>query len=400
MDAQSIITQASRDEDNASSASCLDKVPETKNSHRSSSLLSRLFCCFRPPITQSISCTPPSTQEEEARRQRVQAHTNYLLKPVSEKYKDKKCVVIDLDETLVHSSFQPVKNADFIIPVEIDGTIHQVYVLKRPYVEEFLRKMGEMFECVLFTASLGKYADPVTDLLDKWSVFQSRLFRESCVFHKGNYVKDLSRLGRDLDKIVIVDNSPMSYLFHPRNAVPVVSWFDDPTDRELLDLIPFFEELSKVEDIYTFLANSRLPLGLNTSRRLAESYASLPQSFHPSAGIPALNATFSPPPMPPLVRENSLPATRQENAQTFEDQSGRSNHQNDVRLQQFTSHQSLVLRVPNTLPRPHPSTLQTQQNRSSLQQQINTRQILTNHLMPSQRQSSGSNSSVHAANHH
>lgn len=52
--------------------------------------------------------------------------------------------------------FQPVSNADFIVPVEIDGTIHQVYVLKRPYVDEFLQKMGEMFECVLFTASLAK----------------------------------------------------------------------------------------------------------------------------------------------------------------------------------------------------------------------------------------------------
>ena len=51
---------------------------------------------------------------------------------------------------------QPIPNADFIVPVEIDGTVHQVYVLKRPYVDEFLQKMGELFECVLFTASLAK----------------------------------------------------------------------------------------------------------------------------------------------------------------------------------------------------------------------------------------------------
>lgn len=52
--------------------------------------------------------------------------------------------------------FQPISNADFIVPVEIDGTIHQVYVLKRPYVDDFLQKMGELYECVLFTASLAK----------------------------------------------------------------------------------------------------------------------------------------------------------------------------------------------------------------------------------------------------
>jgi carboxy-terminal domain RNA polymerase II polypeptide A small phosphatase len=36
------------------------------------------------------------------------------------------CLVIDLDETLVHSSFKPVANADFVVPVEIDGQVHQV----------------------------------------------------------------------------------------------------------------------------------------------------------------------------------------------------------------------------------------------------------------------------------
>lgn len=68
---------------------------------------------------------------------------------------------------------------------------------------------------------LGQYADPVADLLDQWGVFRARLFRESCVFHRGNYVKDLSRLGRELSNVIIVDNSPASYIFHPENAVSV-----------------------------------------------------------------------------------------------------------------------------------------------------------------------------------
>jgi len=55
-----------------------------------------------------------------------------------------------------HYFFQPISNADFVVPVEIDGTVHQVYVLKRPYVDEFLQRMGELYECVLFTASLAK----------------------------------------------------------------------------------------------------------------------------------------------------------------------------------------------------------------------------------------------------
>lgn len=176
-----------------------------------------------------------------------------LLDPIESGDSGKKCLIIDLDETLVHSSFKQVSNADFIVPVEIDGIVHQVYVLKRPHVDEFLKKMGKLFECVLFTASLAKYADPVADLLDKSNVFKARLFREACVYYRGNYVKDLSRLGRDLNKVIIIDNSPASYIFHPDNAVACTSWFDDPNDTELLDLIPHFEKLASCDSVYSIL---------------------------------------------------------------------------------------------------------------------------------------------------
>uniref|UniRef100_A0A0K0DJS8 protein-serine/threonine phosphatase n=1 Tax=Angiostrongylus cantonensis TaxID=6313 RepID=A0A0K0DJS8_ANGCA len=174
----------------------------------------------------------------------------FLLPPVRASDVNKKCLIIDLDETLVHSSFKPVKNPDFVIPVEIDGVVHQVYVLKRPYVDEFLARIGDRYECVLFTASLAKYADPVADLLDKRGVFRSRLFREACVYHKGNYVKDLAKLGRDLSKVLIIDNSPASYAFHPENAIPVPTWWDDPSDVELLDILPLLERLEKADSIY------------------------------------------------------------------------------------------------------------------------------------------------------
>jgi RNA polymerase II subunit A small phosphatase-like protein len=161
----------------------------------------------------------------------------------------KKTLVLDLDETLVHSSFKPVASADFIIPVEIDEQIHQVYVLKRPGVDHFMKRMGELFEVVVFTASLAKYADPVLDLLDRYKAVRVRLFREACVHHKGNYVKDLGRMGRDIRRIIIIDNSPASYMFNPENAVPVESWFDDPNDDELSQLIPILEQMSRVDDV-------------------------------------------------------------------------------------------------------------------------------------------------------
>eukprot|EP00914_Ancora_sagittata_P018702 GHVO01037063.1.p1 GENE.GHVO01037063.1~~GHVO01037063.1.p1 ORF type:complete len:278 (-),score=19.13 GHVO01037063.1:873-1706(-) len=269
MDSTSIITQVNKEDEPLNTLPPSEKVSTTAKKPRSRGLLSQLLCCFGghsssggsgASQSSQSSLSPPHQSSSPALASSDNQHDlgkdRSLLPSLRPQDSHKKCVVIDLDETLVHSSFKPVSNADFIVPVEIDGTIHQVYVLKRPYVDEYLQKMGELFECVLFTASLAKYADPVADLLDKWGVFRCRLFRESCVFHRGNYVKDLSRLGRDLSQVVIVDNSPASYIFHPDNAVPVASWFDDMSDTELLDLLPFFEGLSKVDNVYSVLKNA------------------------------------------------------------------------------------------------------------------------------------------------
>ncbi|XP_071791276.1 CTD small phosphatase-like protein isoform X2 [Asterias amurensis] len=249
MDNTSIITQVNRDEEPLNTFPTADSAQTTARKPRSRSLhvLSSFFCCFG-----STSRTPPTPVAPPEENGQKTTH-KYLLPPLRHIDAHKNCIVIDLDETLVHSSFKPISNADFIVPVEIDGTVHQVYVLKRPHVDEFLRRMGELYECVLFTASLAKYADPVADLLDKSGVFRSRLFRESCVFHRGNYIKDLSRLGRKLERILIVDNSPASYIFHQDNAIPVSSWFDDMSDRELLDVLPLLERLAKVDDVYKIL---------------------------------------------------------------------------------------------------------------------------------------------------
>jgi RNA polymerase II subunit A small phosphatase-like protein len=172
-----------------------------------------------------------------------------LLPPISPQHAGRKCLVLDLDETLVHSSFKAVQQADFVVPVEIEYHWHHFHVLKRPGVDNFLKQMGEIYEVVVYTASLSKYADPVLDKLDIHHAVTHRLFRESCYSHRGNYVKDLSQLGRPIADTIILDNSPASYIFHPNNAVPVSSWFNDPHDTELVDLVPFLADLTVVNDV-------------------------------------------------------------------------------------------------------------------------------------------------------
>lgn len=179
------------------------------------------------------------------------AKSGWLLDSQPAKLSGRKTLVLDLDETLVHSSFKYVRHCDFVIPVEIEGQVHNVYVIKRPGVDEFLKRCGEMFEVVVFTASVSRYGDPLLDILDTNHSVHQRLFRESCYNYQGNYIKNLSQLGRPLEDVIIIDNSPASYIFHPQHSVPISSWFSDTHDCELTDLLPLLTDLAgqSVDDV-------------------------------------------------------------------------------------------------------------------------------------------------------
>ena len=167
---------------------------------------------------------------------------------------DKKTLVLDLDETLVHSQFMTFScPSDVVIQIEIENEIHDIHVMVRPGVKEFLEKMEKYFEIVIFTASVSKYADPLLDIIDKKGLCPFRLFREHCSLINTTFVKDLKRLGRDLKSIIIVDNSPLSYSLHPQNGIPILTWFEDKSDRELFEIMPVLEFLSIVPDVREFI---------------------------------------------------------------------------------------------------------------------------------------------------
>lgn len=79
----------------------------------------------------------------------------------------------------------------------------------------------------------------------------------ACHFSYPQPLQDLSMLGRPIADTIILDNSPASYIFHPNNAVPVSSWFNDPHDAELTDLIPFLADLTSVPDVRGILDGVR-----------------------------------------------------------------------------------------------------------------------------------------------
>ena len=103
-----------------------------------------------------------------------------LLKPQAEAVRGRKTLLLDVDETLVHSSFTPPERADIILPIDIEGRTCNIYVQVRPGCCEFIVEVGKYFEVVIFTASLSKYAIPLMDILDPERVAPQRLFREHC----------------------------------------------------------------------------------------------------------------------------------------------------------------------------------------------------------------------------
>ena len=177
-----------------------------------------------------------------------------LLLPLKEKeFSNKKTLILDLDETLVHSSFTPFEKNDIILEVDFEGVMYNIYVLVRPFAKEFLTNVSKYFELVVFTASIPKYASPLLDILDKEKVIKHRLFREHCTSINDLYIKDLKRLNRPLKDVIIVDNSPLAYAFNEENGLPIKTWYDDTKDTELSKILPLLIFLSKVKDVRGYI---------------------------------------------------------------------------------------------------------------------------------------------------
>jgi len=107
--------------------------------------------------------------------------------------------------------------------------------------------MARHYEIVVFTAGLKDYADWILNDFDKNGFIRHRLYRNSCRFHRGVYVKDLSRLGRDLAKTIIVDNIADNFEMQPENGINIISWFNSRSDTELVKLEQILAHFAEAE---------------------------------------------------------------------------------------------------------------------------------------------------------
>ena len=140
--------------------------------------------------------------------------------PILNKTKYKYTLVVDLDETLVHYIEEGEK----------------AFVQVRPFAEYFLIEMGKYFEIVIFTSASEDYANLVLKELDKRNIISHKLYRKHTNQLNGIFLKDLSKLGRDIKKICIIDNTKENYGLQPENGLHISSFLGEQSDNELLSL--------------------------------------------------------------------------------------------------------------------------------------------------------------------
>ena len=155
----------------------------------------------------------------------------YLPKK-NESEKREYCLVLDLDETLVH--YMEEEDED------------NAYVKVRMGVENFINALSEYCEIVIFTASTQYYADIVIDGLECKDKIDYKLYRQHTDFIDGTHIKDLSKLGRNLSKIIIIDNLEDNYQLQPKNGLNIIDFEGDENDNELIYLMQDLLNLVKV----------------------------------------------------------------------------------------------------------------------------------------------------------
>ena len=143
-------------------------------------------------------------------------------------------LVLDLDETIINFKINSSNESEGVLRV-------------RPGIYEFLETVGKYYEIVVFTVATQEYADLIIDAIEENKIyFDYRLYRQHAVIIDNDFVKDLSRLGRPIDKIIIVDNMLQNFRLQKENGINIRTfWGEDPYDTALFDLMPILVNIAK-----------------------------------------------------------------------------------------------------------------------------------------------------------
>lgn len=157
-------------------------------------------------------------------------------------------------------------------------------VKKRPAVDYLLDVIGyPNFEVVIYTSETALNANPIVEALDSKQKIMYKLYRDCCKYMNGVYVKDLSKLNRDLSKVIYIDFDPESFRFNPENVLRLPKWNGTLDDTALVDLAELLKtiHLSDVDDVRpTLQYYSQFDDPLKEFRERATRVAELEKKLH------------------------------------------------------------------------------------------------------------------------
>ena len=146
--------------------------------------------------------------------------------------------------------------------IENNDMVRTGIFLLRPYSKEFLRELKKYYEIVIFTAGTKEYSDKILNLVESGeNLINYRLYRNHMFSNKEGIVcKDLSLLGRDLSKVIIIDNLISNFAKQENNGLPINTWTNDINDTSLKDLIPLLKNIviNKVNDVRNIIKNIKV----------------------------------------------------------------------------------------------------------------------------------------------
>ena len=168
---------------------------------------------------------------------KIDRHNIKILKLLNEYEKDKidppfvktpnkknYSLVLDLDETLIN--------------IEIKDTSSNKCILHlRPGLFWFLSKVKPFYELMTFTSASKEYAQPIIKEIElKNKYFDYNFFREHSVISGNDFVKDISRIGRDMKRIIIVDNMEQNFRLNKKNGIKIKAFYGEKNDKVLYEL--------------------------------------------------------------------------------------------------------------------------------------------------------------------
>jgi len=175
----------------------------------------------------------------------------------------KKLLVFDMDETLLHWIPDPKEDTvwDVKIPYKYEKYLKYKYLNLRPFVVECLLELSKKFQIVVFTASVQEYADPLLDYLDRqYGVIQKRFYRHHCYRTQDEVtMKDLrifEQWGFDMKDVILVDNATHWFGFQINNGLPMVPFYDNKEDKEMIHILHYLENFVDINDIRPVLSET------------------------------------------------------------------------------------------------------------------------------------------------